>query len=171
MKQIIINYLFVVGLPIIVGLAVRILLQRFNKSYFATVAFAVLALVGWIVVNVAPSNGSELYGILATQATIAFVSSLLTGLVLKIEIKDKFTIFTRRELLVTFDMKRQGNVCDILSANSIKYIVRVINRQNAAVLGSSRARTGSFGMNTNLFYEYKIYVHKKDYDNAMRLIR
>ena len=81
------------------------------------------------------------------------------------------TIFTRRELLVTFDMKRQGNVCDILSANSIKYIVRVINRQNAAVLGSSRARTGSFGMNTNLFYEYKIYVHKKDYDNAMRLIR
>ena len=60
MKQIIINYLFVVGLPIIVGLAVRILLQRFNKSYFATVAFAVLALVGWVVVNVAPSNGSEL---------------------------------------------------------------------------------------------------------------
>ena len=87
MKQIIINYLFVVGLPIIVGLAVRILLQRFNKAYFATVAFAVLALVGWVVVNVAPSNGSELYGILATQATIAFVSSLLTGLVLKLKSK------------------------------------------------------------------------------------
>ena len=87
MKQIIINYLFVVGLPIIVGLAVRILLQRFIKSYFATVAFAVLALVGWGVVNVAPSNGSELYRILATQATIAFVSSLLTGLVLKLKSK------------------------------------------------------------------------------------
>ena len=87
MKQIIINYLFVVGLPIIVGLAVCILLQRFNKAYFATVAFAVLALVGWVVVNVVPSNGSELYGILATQATIAFVSSLLTGLVLKLKSK------------------------------------------------------------------------------------
>ena len=87
MKQIIINYLFVVGLPIIVGLAVRILLQRFNKAYFATVAFAVLALIGWIVVNVVSSNGSELYGILATQATIAFVSSLLTGLVLKLKSK------------------------------------------------------------------------------------
>ena len=83
MKQIIINYLFIVGLPIIVGLAVRILFQRFNKAYFTTVAFAVLALVGWVVVNVVPSHGSELYGILATQATVAFVSSLLTGLVLK----------------------------------------------------------------------------------------
>ena len=83
MKQIIINYLFVFGFPIIVGLAVRILFQRFNKAYFTTVAFAVLALVGWVVVNVVPSHGSELYGILATQATVAFVSSLLTGLVLK----------------------------------------------------------------------------------------
>ena len=83
MKQIIINYLFVLVLPIIVGLGVRILFQRFNKAYFTTVAFAVLALVGWVVVNVVPSHGSELYGILATQATVAFVSSLLTGLVLK----------------------------------------------------------------------------------------
>ena len=85
MRQIIINYLFVFGLPIIVGLAVRILLQRFNKAYFATVAFAVLALAGWVVVNVVPLHGSELYGILAVQATTAFASSLLTGLVLKLE--------------------------------------------------------------------------------------
>ena len=87
MKQIIINYLFVFGLPIIVGLGVRILFQRFNKAYFTTVAFAVLALMGWVVVNVVPSHGSELYGILATQATVAFVSSLLTGLVLKLKSK------------------------------------------------------------------------------------
>ena len=87
MKQIIINYLFVFGLPIVVGLGVRILFQRFNKAYFTTVAFAVLSLVGWVVVNVVPSNGSELYGILATQATVAFVSSLLTGLVLKLKSK------------------------------------------------------------------------------------
>ena len=87
MKQIIINYLFVFGLPIIVGLGVRILLQRFNKAYCVTVVFAVLALVGWVVVNVVPSHGSELYGILAVQATTAFVSSLLTGLVLRLKSK------------------------------------------------------------------------------------
>lgn len=87
MKQIIINYLFIFGLPILVGLVVRILFQRFSKAYFTTVAFAVFTLAGWVVVNVVPSNGSELYGILATQATVAFISSLLTGLVLKSNVK------------------------------------------------------------------------------------
>ena len=81
------------------------------------------------------------------------------------------TIFTRKELLITLDMKRYGDVCDILSANSIDYTVKVTNRQAAAAIGSSRARTGSFGMNQNFAYEYKIYVHKNDYDNASRLIR
>ena len=81
------------------------------------------------------------------------------------------TIFTRKELLVTFDAKHQSNVRDILSANGIQYAVRVTNRQTASLLGSSRARTGSFGMDSALSYKYKIYVHKKDYDAAVRLIR
>ena len=81
------------------------------------------------------------------------------------------TIFTRKELLVTTDMQRQGNVRDILSANGIDYTVKVTNRQNAAVIGSDRARVGSFGQDPHLSYEYKIYVHKKDYDHALRLIR
>lgn len=80
------------------------------------------------------------------------------------------TIFNRKELLVTFDMKHQRNVRDILSANGINYTVKATNRQNAAVVGSNRAGTGSFGVNPDLSYAYKIYVHKKDYDNAMRLI-
>ena len=78
--------------------------------------------------------------------------------------------FTRKELLVTFDKKRQGDIRDILSANGIKYVVTVINRQSAAVLGSNRARVGSFGINSNFAYEYKIYVNKKDYDKALRFI-
>lgn len=81
------------------------------------------------------------------------------------------TIFTRKELLVTLDMKRQANTCDILAANGIDYTVKVTNRENAAVIGSGRSRTGSFGMNSNLAYEYKIYVHKKDFANASRLVR
>lgn len=80
------------------------------------------------------------------------------------------TVFTRKELLVTSDLKRQADVREILAANGIPYTVRVTNRQNAAILGSSRARTGSFGMNQGLAYEYKIYVHRKDYDHAAKLI-
>ena len=81
------------------------------------------------------------------------------------------TIFNRKELLITSDLKRQAEVRDILTANGITHTVKVTNRQHAAVLGSSRARSGSFGINQNLAYEYKIYVQKKDYGNAARLIR
>ena len=81
------------------------------------------------------------------------------------------TIFNRKELLITLDTKRCGDVRDILSTNGIGYTVKVTNRQTAAAIGSSRARSGSFGINQNFAYEYKIYVHKNDYDNALRLIR
>ena len=77
------------------------------------------------------------------------------------------TIFNRKELLITTDMSRQGNVRDVLSANGIDYTVRVINPQS----GSSRARYGSFGVNSDSSYEYKIYVHKKNYEYALKLIR
>lgn len=80
------------------------------------------------------------------------------------------TIFTRKELLITFDMKHQADVRDILAANDIDYIVKVTDRQDAAVISRGGAREGSLGMNQNYAYEYKIYVHKKDYENALRLI-
>ena len=77
------------------------------------------------------------------------------------------TIFNRKELLITTDMGRQGNIRDILSANGIDYTVRVINPQSAR----SRARYGTFGIDSDHSYEYKIYVHKKDYEHALKLIR
>lgn len=81
------------------------------------------------------------------------------------------TIFNRKELLMTVDMNRQANVRDVLSANGIACSVKVTNLQSASAVGSSRGRTGNFGINQTYAYEYKIYVHKKDYDAALRLIR
>ena len=81
------------------------------------------------------------------------------------------TIFNRKELLITMDMNRQANVRDVLSANGIDYSIKVTNLQSASVIGSNRGRFGSFGINQKHSYEYKIYVRKKDYDNALRLIR
>ena len=52
MKQIIINCLFIFGLPVIIGLAVRIILQRFNKAYLVTTLFAILTAIGWYIANV-----------------------------------------------------------------------------------------------------------------------
>ena len=74
------------------------------------------------------------------------------------------TIFNRKELLNTLDMNRQAAVRNILSANNIEYIVNVTNLQRSF-------KNCSYGVNLNFSYEYKIYVHKKDYDRALNLIR
>ena len=81
------------------------------------------------------------------------------------------TIFNRKELLITMDMCRQSNVRDILSANGIDYTIKVTNLQSASVFENKRGRFGTFGVNQNYSYEYKIYVHKNDYDRACNLIK
>lgn len=81
------------------------------------------------------------------------------------------TYFNRKELLITMDMKRQGEVRSILDKNGIQYDVKITNLENPAVMGKSRGRTGSLGLDQKYVYEYKIYVHKKDYEEAEWLIR
>ncbi len=80
------------------------------------------------------------------------------------------TIFNRKELLVTLDMARQSEVRNILADNGIKYSLKVVNLQGAYVVGSRRSRVGSYGVNQKFSYEYKFYVHKRDYENALHLI-
>lgn len=80
------------------------------------------------------------------------------------------TIFNRKELSITLDMKRQSEIREILSANNIEYVVKTTNLQSATVVGSQRAYTGNYGINQDYSYEYKIYVRKKDFDKAVCLI-
>ena len=81
------------------------------------------------------------------------------------------TIFNRKELMITTDMKRQSDIRNILANNHINYVIKTTNLQNAPVAGANRGRTGSFGINQDYSYEYKIFVHKKDYGKAKLLIR
>ena len=82
------------------------------------------------------------------------------------------TIFNRKELITTMDMQRQANIRSVLSANGIAYTVRTENLQGSSALGGrSRGSSGSFGIDPNYSDEYHIYVHKHDYENALRLIR
>ena len=81
------------------------------------------------------------------------------------------TVFNRKELIITLDMDQQADIRRILSENGIDYEVKTTNLQNAAVVGSSRGRLGSFGIDQDYTYEYKFFVHRKDYDRAKRLIQ
>ena len=79
-------------------------------------------------------------------------------------------LFNRRELVLTLSMDRQAEIRAILSANAIDYQVKTTNLQNAPLAGSQRARRGCFGIQSEHSYEYKIYVHKKDYEKAKYLM-
>ena len=79
------------------------------------------------------------------------------------------TLFNRRELYMTYDMNDRVRVCDILRANGIDYRLKTINTTSSTMGGRRGGNT--FGVNMDYAYEYKIYVHKNDYDRALHLIQ
>lgn len=82
------------------------------------------------------------------------------------------TIFNRKELCITYDMAEQARVREILSQNDIAYDMKVKNRLSPSSMAAGvRARTGSLGTDLEKNYEYKIYVHKDDYEQAEFLLR
>ncbi|MBQ2412535.1 MAG: hypothetical protein II313_03820, partial [Anaerotignum sp.] len=53
----------------------------------------------------------------------------------------------------------------------IDYIIRTKNRtKTMLVRGGTRAYTGTYGNRQMMDYEYHIYVHKDDYEEALHLI-
>lgn len=79
-------------------------------------------------------------------------------------------IWNRREVYVGTSLQDLSEVRSILASNKIKYNYRVVNRNSSNVIGSQRARTGTFGQNLNVSNTYYVYVNKKDYDDACGLL-
>ena len=81
------------------------------------------------------------------------------------------TIFNRKELLLTYDMKEQSEVRTILRDHKIKYDVKVKNLLSSSPFNTSgRTYVGSHDVDLTKSYEYKIYVKKTDYKEAMVLL-
>ncbi|WP_242647758.1 hypothetical protein [Lacrimispora saccharolytica] len=81
------------------------------------------------------------------------------------------SIFNRKELFITYEMRKQAEVRELMAQNKIPYSIKVINRKSPSIFeAGSRARTGTFGENLQLEYEYIIYVKKTDYDKANALL-
>ncbi|MDN5314658.1 MAG: hypothetical protein PWP10_3408 [Clostridiales bacterium] len=83
---------------------------------------------------------------------------------------DMITIFNRRELIFTSSMEEQARVCHILAAKGIDYNIKSINRYSPSAFSGTQASTGTFGENMEYAYEYKVYVHKNDLDEAVAYI-
>lgn len=80
------------------------------------------------------------------------------------------TIFNRKEICVCQSIERFSEIRNMLIENNIKYTYRVIDRNSSNIVGSQRGRTGTFGQNMNASKTYYVYVHKKDYDDAIGLV-
>jgi len=81
------------------------------------------------------------------------------------------TVFNRKELLLTHDMQKQGDVRAVLQNSKIAYRVKVTNRHSPSPFsGVPRSRTGTLGVDLGRAYEYKIYVRKSDYEKAKYLL-
>lgn len=77
------------------------------------------------------------------------------------------TIFNRKELICTFDMKEQSEIRNALEQNGIKYEVKAINRRSPSPLSrGTRASTGTAGENPSAGIEYIIYVTASDFEDA-----
>lgn len=82
------------------------------------------------------------------------------------------TVLNRKELTTTYNINEQARVRDILNANGIDYEIKVVDRMSPTPMAAgTRSRTGTFGQNQDSMKEYVIYVKKKDYEQAISLIR
>ena len=80
-------------------------------------------------------------------------------------------IFNRKELLITYDSKEQSEVRTILRDHKIKYNVNVKNLLSPSIFSTSgRTYVGSRDTDLTKSYEYKIYVKKSDYEEAVVLL-
>ena len=80
-------------------------------------------------------------------------------------------IFNRRELYITLELKQLVRIKQILEQNNIEYFTKTTNLQSSTFVGSDRARNGNLGINQNFSYEYRIFVHKTDFEKARFLIK
>lgn len=81
------------------------------------------------------------------------------------------TIFNRKELCITLDLKKQAEIRECLQAHQIDYEIKTVNRMSSSPFeAGTRARVGSAGQKTELEREYIFYVRKADYERTKKLL-
>jgi hypothetical protein len=74
-------------------------------------------------------------------------------------------IFNRKEVKITRGMEERLEICNLLESNGIPTATRTNTMTN---LGRSH---GIVGINADYAYEYRIYVHRNNYDAALNILK
>ena len=80
------------------------------------------------------------------------------------------TFFSRKELMITNDLREVNSIREVLLANKIEYLVKDSNQRMANSIGAGRTRATTFTLGRKQ-EQYVIYVHKDDLEYAMYLLR
>ena len=80
------------------------------------------------------------------------------------------TFFNRKELLMTYDLRKVNDVREILRANRIDYYVKASYPRSPFSAPAGRTRAAYFGP-VRQQEGYTVYVRKADYDRALYLLR
>lgn len=78
--------------------------------------------------------------------------------------------WNRREIYSCHSLQEFNKFKDKLSVANINYDYKIVNRNVASAFDSSRSIVGSSIENQNIAYQYYLYVHKNDYDEAIFVI-
>ncbi|MBC8588267.1 hypothetical protein [Paratissierella segnis] len=81
------------------------------------------------------------------------------------------SLWNRKEVFIGYSMKNFNKCREILNLNKIRYIYRVVNPHGSKFFGANRSYRSTFGEKIEYDYEYHIYVHRDDYEKAMKVIR
>ena len=74
-------------------------------------------------------------------------------------------ILNRREIIIMRDLNQLNTIRNRLQDNGIENIVRTNN-----FITNTGISNGAPNINAEFDYEYRVYVHRKDYKKAIRLI-
>lgn len=79
-------------------------------------------------------------------------------------------LFNRESVYIGYELSELNSIPDCLAANRIKYKYKVRSRmsQNSGLAGSMRGHVGSGPFSD---YEYEVFVHKRDGEEAAFVIR
>ena len=80
------------------------------------------------------------------------------------------TFFSRKELMITNDLREVNSIREVLLASKIEYLVKDSNQRMANSIGAGRTRATTFTLGRKQD-QYVIYVHKDDLEYAMYLLR
>jgi len=80
------------------------------------------------------------------------------------------TIWNQREVFIGNPSKELKSTTDTLSKNKIKYKCRIFSADSVHFLNSKILSLDFFNVKNDTSRIYYVYVHKKDFDNAVSIL-